>query len=159
MDNISQLQHRKAALAAQIEQQRADLKQTFREIREEIEPANLLKKAVSGALGFSPKKPGEPDSGILGRLSTPISFLVGMIVKDPKWALGLKLLTPVVLKFWRRPEMKQGHELGGKATGVSVKTKIYGKLRSGVSSLRAKLRKPKKEIEKVPEIITEQPEN
>jgi len=45
MDNISQLQHRKAALAAQIEQQRADLKQTFREIREEIEPANLLKKA------------------------------------------------------------------------------------------------------------------
>ncbi|MBK6996832.1 MAG: DUF3618 domain-containing protein [Lewinellaceae bacterium] len=57
MDKTSQLQRRKAALEAQIEQQRADLKETFREIREEIEPANLLKKAVSGALGFSTNKP------------------------------------------------------------------------------------------------------
>jgi len=159
MDKTSQLQRRKAALEAQIEQQRADLKDTFREIREEIEPANLLKKAVSGALGFSKNKPGDPESSILRRLPAPVSFLVDILVKDPKWALGLKLLTPVVLKFWRRPEKKQEDVLGGKSPSTSIKSKVYSKLRSGISSLRAKLRKPDPEIEKIPEIITNQPEN
>ncbi|MFN0174737.1 MAG: hypothetical protein ACKVU0_08840 [Saprospiraceae bacterium] len=159
MDKTSQLQRQKAALEAQIEQQRADLKETFREIREEIEPSNLLKKAVSGALGLSPRKPGEPQPSILRHLPAPVSFLVDILVRDPKWALGLKLLAPVVLKFWRRPEKQHGHELGGKSVGGTIKTKVYGKLRSGISKLRTKLRKPEAEIEKIPEIITEQPEN
>ena len=159
MDKTTQLQRRKAALEAQNEQQRADVKETFREIREEIEPANLLKKAVGGALGLSPRKPGEPHPSILRHLPAPVSFLVDILVRDPKWALGLKLLTPVVLKFWQRPEKKQGDVLGKKLPSTSIKTKVYGKLRSGISNLRAKLRKPEAGIVKIHEKITNQPEN
>lgn len=158
MDKISQLQHRKAALEAQLEQQRADLKNTFVEIRKEIEPANLLKKAVSGALGFSKSKLGEEKMG-LDRLPAPVSFLLDLLVKDPKWALGLKLISPVVLRYWRKPGKSKEPVLEVKPAAASTKTKFYGKLRSGISSLRAKLRKPEKGPEKTSETNTEQPEN
>ena len=54
MNSLEKLQQRRAELKAQIEQQRLDLKKTFGEVREEIEPAELLKKAVSGI--FKPSK-------------------------------------------------------------------------------------------------------
>lgn len=166
MNNLDKLQRRKAELAAQIEQQRLDLKNTFIEIRSEIEPANLLKKAVSGALGFSKNKPGDPKTGIFGRMPAPISFLVDVLVKDPKWAIGLKLLTPVVLKYWPNRDKSKvpvSEEKPVETPSVSYKTKVYGKLRNGISSLRAQLRKkekpPEKPLEPPPETITEQPEN
>lgn len=166
MNNLDKLQRRKAELAAQIEQQRLDLKNTFIEIRTEIEPANLLKKAVSGALGFSKNKPYDSKTSIFGRMPAPISFLVDVLVKDPKWALGLKLLTPVVLKYWPNRDKSKVPVLAEKpleTPSVSVKTKVYGKLRSGISSLRAQLRKtekpPEKPIETAAENIAEQPEN
>ncbi len=166
MNNLDKLQRRKAALAAQIEQQRLDLKNTFIEIRQEIEPGNLLKKAVSGALGFSKNKSEDPKTGILGRMPAPISFLVDVLVKDPKWAIGLKLLTPVVLKYWPNRDKSKvpvSDEKPVEAPNVSFKTKAYGKLRNGISSLRAQLRKtekpPEKPLETPPETIIEQPEN
>lgn len=169
MDKLSQLQRRKAELEAQIEQQRADLRTTFVEIRKEIEPGNLLKKAVSGALGFSKSKPGEGNTNILSRLPAPVSFLVDVLVRDPKWALGLKLLTPVVLKLVptlgkpKGPALPPLPVLGEKPISASLKTRIYSKLRSGISGLRSKLKRSDKVPGKAPEItpgtITKLPEN
>jgi|GEM_PF-866950 len=170
MNNQEKLQRRKAELAAQIEQQRLELKSTFIEIRQEIEPANLLKKAVSGALGFSKNTPEGAKTGFFSRMPAPVSFLVDVLVRDPKWAIGLKLLTPLVLKYWpNRDESKVpvSEETPAEAPSVSLKTKVYGKLLSGISSLRAQLRKAEKSPEKPletppetpPETIIEQPKN
>ena len=158
MDSLSKLQRRKADLKKQIEQERIDLKETFQAVRHEIEPVNLLKKAVSGALGFSKKKSGEPSTGILGQMPAPISFLVDVLVKDPKWALGLKLITPVVLKYFPRsskPKVPASEE----APHATVKTRFLSKLRSGISTLRGKFQKQESPAEKTPEKITDQPEN
>ena len=158
MDSLSKLQRRKADLKVQIEQERNDLKETFLAVRHEIEPANLLKKAVSGALGFSKKNPGDPSTGILGQMPAPISFLVDVLVKDPKWALGLKLITPVVLKYFpgsSKPKIPATEEV----PHASAKTKILSKFLAGISSLREKLKKQESAPEKASENITEQPEN
>ena len=150
MDSLNKLQRRKAELKAQLEQQRSELKNTFIEIREEIEPANLLKKAVSGALGFSKKKPGEEVSSVLNQLPAPLALVVDLLVKDPKWALGLKLLTPIAVKYWpkfdrsKKPAQEENLENTPEKT---VKTNIYSRLRKGVSALRSKLRKTEKPAE------------
>jgi len=150
MDSLNKLQRRKAELKAQLEQQRSELKNTFIEIREEIEPANLLKKAVSGALGFSKKKPGEEVSSVLNQLPAPLALVVDLLVKDPKWALGLKLLTPIAVKYWpkfdrsKKPAQEENLENTPEKT---VKTNVYSRLRKGVSALRSKLRKTEKPAE------------
>lgn len=144
MDNLSKLQRRKAELKAQIEQQREDLKKTFLEVREEIEPANLLKKAVSGALGFSKKKSGTGMAEGLKRLPAPVAFLVDILVRDPKWALGLKLLTPLAMKYWPGSNQSAGQASEEKPLpidNIPPKVGIYGKLRRGISAFRSKLRR------------------
>jgi len=158
MDSLSKLQRRKADLKAQIEQERNDLKETFQVVRHEIEPANLLKKAVSGALGFSKKKQGDPSTTVLGQMPAPIAFLVDVLVKDPKWALGLKLITPVVLKYFPRSSKPQA-PASGEVHEVKVKTSLLGKLRSGISTLRGKLKKQESTPETATVNIAEQPEN
>ena len=162
MDNYIKLRRRKAALKAQIAQQRIDLKQTFQEVRQEFEPANLLKKAVSGALGFAKSKSSDSQSGVFGQLPAPISFLVDVLVTDPKWAFGLKLLTPVLLKYWPGSHKTEEPLPEGKSAKFPedpVKASLYGKLHMGISNLRAKLRKTKIANESSPDPNPEQPLN
>ena len=158
MDNLAKLQRRKAELAAKIEQQRADLKTTLYEVREAIEPATLLKKAVGGALGFSGNTANDTASQVPGRLPGPVSFLLDVLVRDPKWAIGLKLLAPMVLKYWPSFERKKTIpvEVNPEIPAEKpAKVKFYGRLREGISSLRGKLHKS----EKAPETNPETPEN
>lgn len=168
MDSLIELQRRKAELQVKIEQQRTDLKETFSEIREEIEPAELLKKAVLKALGFSRDKPHDPQKGFLGQLPPALSFIADLFIKDPKWTFVLKWLAPKALKLLNRPkkqaplpEVELAPDelmvdiLQEPEPGVPVKSKIYGGLRRGVSSLRSSLRKP---AEATDETIKE-PEN
>lgn len=178
MNNLAELQRRKAALKDKIEQQRSGLNDTFVELRKEIDPGTLLKKAVTGALGFSTttSTDGQPD--ILGKLPPALNFLASLFIKDPKWALVLKWLAPAVMKYLRRstkeksapvqelspdqPPMKGILEgelmedaLLEEANEKPVKAKVYGQLRRGVSSLRGALHKE----DKAPEEISEKPEN
>jgi len=141
MDNLAELQRKKAELAVQIERQRGEIKMTVLEIREEIEPANLLKNAVSGALGFSKKKPGEATTTGLGNMSKPLSFIVDLLVKDPRLSLVLKLVSPLALKYL--PQLVKAKSAGTavKVPEKPMKAKVYGRLRRGISSLRDKLHK------------------
>lgn len=153
MNNLEKLQRRKAELAAQIEQQRIELKQTMLEIREEIEPSKLLKKAVSGAFSGSADKPGE-DKGLLSRLPAPISFVLDLLIRDPRLSFLLKLVAPIALKYLptlgsSTPEPAPEENLPQK----TAKVNIYGRLRQGVSALRGKLRKQE------PAKTSEAPEN
>lgn len=154
MDSLTKLQRKKAELEAQIEQQRADLKKTFLEIREEIEPSKLLKKAVSGAFNFTGNSSENPETGSAKRIPGPIAFLVDVLVKDPRLAIGLKLLTPVVLKYWPKFERSKKTETVETPEPVvekPAKVKFYGRLREGISAFRGKLRKTEKTSDSNPE--------
>lgn len=148
MDSIAALQRRKEALKAQIEQEQTDLKKTFVEIRKEIEPAQLLKKAVSGVLGFSKNKNTEAPLPSPGTLSGPIGFLVDLLVKDPKWALLLKAVAPIAVKYLPLPTGKTKSDTKAEQVKTSTpKAQIYHRLRRGVSALRSSLRKKEHDIE------------
>ncbi|MFN0216951.1 MAG: hypothetical protein ACKVT2_22055 [Saprospiraceae bacterium] len=142
MDKLSKLQHRKVALEAKIEQQRADLKNTFVELRAELEPGKLLQKAVRGFFGFLKKKPGDEASKSYGQLPAPLAFAVDLLVRDPKWALGLKLLAPIAIKLWAKNESSKALNAENSSdTNEDKHVKIYARLRQGVSALRKRIRK------------------
>ena len=146
MDSLSKLKIRKAELKAQIEQESNDLKDTVLQIREEIEPSKLLKKAVSGAMGFSRKKTGEDLTSVVNQLPAPLAFVLDLFVKDPKWSLGLKLLAPLVIRFL--PSTRRAGKPAPENTAEKPEqTNLYGRLREGVSSLRTRLRRKENEPE------------
>jgi hypothetical protein len=134
MNNLEKLHQRKAELSAKLDLQRAEIKETLLEIRAEVEPANLLKKAVKGV--FSPSE-GKV-SATSGVLTQGVSFLLDLLVKDPRLSVVLKLLTPMALKYL--PQGTPPEEKVEKDLEKALKPNFYGKLRQGVSSLRTKLK-------------------
>lgn len=154
MDNQAKLQQRKAALQAKIALQQAEIKKTLLELRDEIEPSKLLKKAVGGALGFGPAKPGEEKPGIFDRLPAPVSMLLDLMIRDPRWSFLVKILAPFALRYLPGKDKKTAPEQPELEAENPPKTNIYGRLRKGVSSLRDQLRRK----EKTPEIPAELPE-
>ncbi len=154
MDNQAKLQLRKAELQAKIAQQQEAIKKTLLEVREEIEPSKLLKKAVGGALGFAPAKPGEEKPGFLDRLPAPVSFLLDLMIRDPRWSFLVKMLAPVALHYLPGRGKSPETEPQEPVVESPPKTNIYGRLRKGVSALRTQLRGK----EKTPEIPAELPE-
>lgn len=160
MDSLAQLQRRKAELKAQIEQQRADLKKTLLEVRQEIEPANLLKKAVSGMFKFSQDKKKEDLPGVFDRLPAPARVIIDLLIKDSRWALLLKLLAPVAMNYLPSLVKNKTAETDApEQPKTPVKVKIYGSLRKSVTGLRNSLRKKPKAEPAEPEPTLEPTEN
>lgn len=139
MDSLAQLQRRKAALLAKIEEQRSDIKQTVLEIRQEFEPSKLLGKAISGVFGFAGKGDVASNIGAMGQLPAPIAFLFDVLVRNSKWAFLLKWVAPFLIRYW--PNLSSaGLPSSEHAAPKPLKAKFYGQLRRGVSSLRGQLR-------------------
>jgi len=146
MDNIDQLQRRKMELKAQIEQQRTELKKTFVEIRQDIEPANLLKMTINGFLKGGRKPSNNAPSGDIAL--PPLSFLTDLVLKDPKWSLVFKFLVPIALKYL--PMLKIPKKGGAEILpAVPTKVKMYNQFRRGIVAIRKGLRKTNKEDEKI----------
>lgn len=140
MDELIELRRRKAALKAKLEQQQKDLKATFGEIRDEVEPTNLLKKAVSGAFGLSKTKDGET-----GKLTEPLAFLTDLLIKDPRLAFLIKTVAPMAMNFLPKKAAEKSKDFDKKEEGQTekpIKTRILGQIRRGVSALRTQLKKP-----------------
>lgn len=148
MDSLAELQRRKAELKAQIEQQKLDLKKTFVEAREEIEPANLLKKAVTGIFSTSKNKKDDTTSGLFKQLPLPVSIIADLLIKDPKIGLLVKLAAPLAVKFFQKKAKKQGAE---ETPALPAKARLLGGLRQSISTFRTRLRKGKKADEQLPE--------
>ena len=145
MDSLIKLQRRKAELKAKIEQQRSDLKKTFLEVREEIEPANLLKKAVSGVFRSSKNEQNKAQAGTFKQLPAPIAFMADLLIKDPRMALLVKVLAPLAMKFFpKRVKDKTSEESSKETPIIGQKAKIYGGLRRSIISLRNRLKKAEK---------------
>ena len=75
-----------------------------------------------------------------------------LFIKDRKIALALNLLTPIALKLLPKLMPKRSPEKSLETPPViPIKAKIYGSLRRGISALRSKLKKNKKEPALTPE--------
>lgn len=140
MDSLAQLQRRKAALSAKIEQQRNDMKQTLQEIRQEFEPSKLLGKAISGVLGFSGKGGTAGGIGAMGQIPAPIAFILDVLVRDPKWAFLLKWVAPFLLRYFPKLSTENLPTVEQPAP-KPLKARFYGQLRRGISSLRRQFQK------------------
>lgn len=139
MNSLEELQQKRALLKVQIEQQRIDLKSTFLEVREEIEPSFLLKKAVRGLF-----KPAKNDTSGVVNLTEGFPgsflFLVDIFVKNKGVALLIKTITPVLLSFV--PNLKAAFSQKKSiedSPESTLKSNIYGSLRRGVASLRSQI--------------------
>lgn len=147
MDSLNELRRRKAELKDRIDQQQNELKQTFQEVREEIEPAKLLKKAVGGMFNFKQ----DVQSGFFNRLPAPLSFAADLLIKDPKWGFVVKFVAPLALKYLKKEPKENTENNAEEIPEVSMKKKVFGSLRRGVSKLRNSLRKNKNKTGDQPE--------
>lgn len=152
MDKNAQIQAKKAALSAKIEQQRREIKQTLLDIRSEIEPLNLLKNAVSSML---PAASDSSKSLPSGALRKGVPFVLDLLIRDPRVSLLAKSVIPFALRYWsKRKEAapKKALDAAEEETPDTSeenepRRQVIGRLREGVSSLRKKLKKPKIEPE------------
>ena len=142
MDNITDFARRKAELKAKMEQERLAIKDTFHEIREEIEPANLLKKAVSGVLGFNQQDKNEQTS-LLPPLPRSLGILADLFIKDPKLSLLAKIVAPLAIKYLPKRKTKEERaliEFKENKPHIPLKIRIYGGILRGVSALRGRIK-------------------
>lgn len=148
MKDLAELQQRKAALKAQIEQQQEGLKQTLLEIRSEVEPANLLKKAISGLFQPSKNKSNAGNADASGRLTGTWAFLADLLIKDPRLALLVKVVAPYFWDLMPRKTPKTAPENPeASIPDKPIKAKIYGELRKNVATLRSRLNKKEKQVD------------
>lgn len=148
MNSLTQLQQRRAALKAKIDLQQAELKRTFQEVREEIEPSFLLKKAITGLFNSDKGRAPGTANNFLGKFPLPVSFLVDLFVKNPAIAAVLKIFAPMALSYFQTLQNNGNAERQGAS---NLKANIYGSLRQGVASLRNQLNVSKNTSAAAPE--------
>jgi hypothetical protein len=136
VDTLNQLQQRKAALKAQIAVEEAEIKEVWHEVRHDLQPGEILGQAVKSALGFhnTPETPADQVAfGFASRLSGPLRLVADTLIRDPKVALLLKIVTPLSVAYLPRLARKV-QEL------VPEKREVYGLLQRSVARLRKRLK-------------------
>jgi hypothetical protein len=134
MYNLTELRQRKAALKVQIASQRSELKNTLHDIREAIEPSQLLKSAIAGLFSSKKRNHNNLNADAASQSPSTLAFLADLFIRDRRLAFLVKLLAPLAVRLI--PSLRSG------AIGdVPVKAKLYGELREQVAQARQTLRK------------------
>jgi hypothetical protein len=138
MNSLEKLQQRKAQLQQQMEQEKEALKNTLLDIREEVEPVNLLKKLVGGLIG-----PAKTSNGsLIQKTVPPLLSLATMLLKNSRWVVLAQWLAPLALRWFAPDNTKETSAVTiSESTEKQVSKNIYRRLRQSISTLRAKLRK------------------
>lgn len=139
MNSLEKLQQRKAQLQQQMEQEKEALKNTLLDIREEVEPANLLKKLVGGLI-----RPNKRTNGsLIQKTVPPVLSLATMLLKNSRWLVLAQWLAPLALRWLAPPATQEASPVLtiGEPTEKAPKKDVYKRLRETISQLRAKLRK------------------
>lgn len=135
--NLKELQRRKEALKGQIEQEKGELQETVRRIKDELTPANMIRKAVTTFLNppatDAPDGPPQPGQ----KLVAPVQMLVDLLVRNRVAAGLLRQLAPAAIQAIPKLAQKAGDALPDKAV-------VYENLRKRVAKLRNRIH-PKKE--------------
>jgi hypothetical protein len=138
LHNLQELQRRKTELKAQIEREQAELQETVRQIKDELTPANIVRKAITSlwkkddtsSPATSGNLPGGGDAG----MSVPVQLLVDLLIGNPRIATLVKQFAPVLIAAVPRLVRKAGDAMPDKA-------KVYGTMSKGIHSLRNRLRR------------------
>lgn len=135
INNLAELQRRKAELKAKLALEKAEIIKTVQLVREDMRPANLVKNAVTSFLGLDDLKEETTGGGkIAGALRMPLSILTDVLIGNRRLNFLVKSLTPVALDVAPKLVQKAGSMLPEPAA-------VYGKMRSGINRLRKRLHK------------------
>lgn len=136
IDSLEELRQRRVELKAQIDQQRDELENTISELRREFRPARIIRNIATDF--FKPDNDGTKEdekSSFASNMKFPLQLAGDLFVRDPRVAIALRVVTPLVLKFL--PELAS---LAGKARdAVPGRAELLSALRNNVSKLRKKL--------------------
>lgn len=135
--NQAELQRRKAELRARMDREFAEIQETMKLVREDFRPANVLKSAVNSL--WKPKG-GDSETGLITEavgeriagLRGPVRLLTSLLVRDPRIALILKAVGPVILGMAPKLVERAGEK-------IPRRKSVYGALRRRVAALRAKM--------------------
>lgn len=137
VDTLNELRQRKAALKAKIDVEETEIKEIWHEVRSDLEPGELAGQAIRSALGLNDKNKTAADEAALGfasRLNGPLRLVADVLVRDPKVALLLKLVTPLTVAYLPKIFRKA-------KSAIPEKRQFFGALRKGVAGLRKRLKK------------------
>ncbi len=137
IDSLEELRQRRAELKAQIDQQRDELENTVSELRRDFRPARLIRTIAADF--FKPDTPSgtkdDEKSGFASNMKFPLQLATDLFARDPRVAIALRVVTPLVLKYL--PELAS---LAGRARdAVPGRAELLSALRNNVSKLRKKL--------------------
>ena len=143
IDSLEELRQRRAELKAVIDQQRDELENTVVELRREFRPARLIRNIAADF--FKPDTDGTKEdekSNYASNMKFPIQLASDLFVRDPRIAIALRVVTPLVVKLL--PELAS---LAGRARdAVPGRAELLSALRNNVSKLRKKLPSNKHKI-------------
>jgi hypothetical protein len=134
--NLQELQRRKAELKAQINQEQAELQETVRLIKDELTPANIVRKAITSLWKKDDKNAPSAGSGGESGMNLPVQLLVDLLIGNPRIAAVVKQFAPMLIAAVPRLVRKAGDALPDK-------DKVYGNVRNRISGWRSRLRKRK----------------
>ena len=144
VDSLLELQQRKAVLKSKMDAETTEIKGIWQEVRHDLQPGEIVGQAVKSMLGFNEKHktPAEEAAfGFASKLNGPLRLVADTLIRDPKVALLLKIVTPLTVAYLPG--------LARKAKGMMPEKKdVFGALRRGVAGLRKKLKKDKEKNDK-----------
>lgn len=138
MKSLIELRRRKAALKTEIQVQQEEMKATFQDLKQSIEPSVLLRKVVSGALGFSDETPlGTKKNSWVSVVQWAIPFLIS----SKKWGFVLRILMPLLARIFPSEPSVQDESAAvntapEKPTAPPLKVQLLHRLREEVGALR-----------------------
>ncbi len=137
VDTLGELYRRKAVLKAKLDAEQEELKEVWQEVRGDLQPRKIVGRAINSMLGISDQPDNDTDAASLGlasRLKGPLRVATDLLVRDPRVAMLLKVVTPLTIAYLPG--------LARKAKALpTVKKGLLGFLRKGVTGLRKKLKR------------------
>jgi len=137
VDTLGELHRRKAVIKAKLDAEQEELKEVWQEVRGDLQPRKIVGRAINSMLGISDQPDNDADDAAIGfasRLKGPLRVATDLLVRDPRVAMLLKVVTPLTIAYLPG--------LARKAKALpTVKRGVLGLLRKGVTGLRKKLKR------------------
>lgn len=143
IDSLEELRRRRAELKAQIDQQRDELENTVSDLRRDFRPARLIRTIAADFFKPDTLVKDDEKSGFASNMKFPLQLASELLVRDPRIAIALRVVTPLVVKYL--PELAS---LASRARdAVPGRAELLSALRNNVSKLRKKLPGKKHKID------------
>lgn len=152
MTNLEKLKARKAELQTQIEREKTEMQATLREIRADLEPANLLENTLMRFFKIKPNRTAAGGgrtamsaAGGFGGFAAPLFLLSEIFIRDPRLRFLLKWIAPFALGFLQKKGRSGSNSAAPTPRPTNFKKEFYARLRKSVAAMRQGLKNVKTE--------------